>query len=93
MIIVFVQHAEVFISYSNGIFSSVYTYEEKAFHLRNSLAILLIIYFWFIINNSKNKNSDTNVSGIISFFFKLSKIFPLIFFLFLWLRSMAHRAI
>lgn len=74
MIIVFVQHAEVFISYSNGIFSSVYTYEENAFRLMDSLAILLIIYFWFIINNSKNKNSDTNVSGIISFFFKLSKI-------------------
>lgn len=69
MIIVFVQHAEVFISYSNGIFSSVYTYEENAFRLMNSLGILLIIYFWFIINNSKNKNLDTNVSGIISFLF------------------------
>lgn len=76
MIIVFVQHAEVFISYSNEIFSNVYTYsyciiEENAFRLMNSLGILLIIYFWFSINNSKNKNSDTNVSGIISFFFFL----------------------
>lgn len=43
--------------------------EENAFRLMNSLGILLIIYFWFIIDNSKNKNWDTNVSRIISFFF------------------------
>lgn len=54
---------------------SYYIIEENEFRLMNSLGILLIIYFWFIINNSKNKNSVTNVSGIISFFFsKLPKI-------------------